>query len=167
MMNTRSYVCCSIASTPLHFHVACIVRPHVSLHFRLYYEFERGFLHLSCGLLINCDHVFIFISLSSFVISIKISILNSWLIMRHLLFFFLFLSISFKLLSSIFFFPTSFLLNHLWGIIFHAWSTLVLWFLYLSSYIKNLIFCLIWSNLSICCPSSISFRFRSWGGSNY
>ena len=33
----------------------------------------RGFsLHLYCGLLINCDHVLIFISLSSFVISIKI-----------------------------------------------------------------------------------------------
>jgi hypothetical protein len=88
--------------------------------------------------------------------------------LEHFLFLFLFLSISFKLLSSIFFFPTSFLLNHLWGIIFHAWwSTLVLWFLYLSSYIKNLIFCSIWSNLSICCFSSISFRFRSRGGSNY
>ena len=66
----------------------------------------RGFsLHLYCGHLINCGHVFIFISLSSFVISIEISILNSWLILGHFLFLFLFLSISSKLLSSIFFFP--------------------------------------------------------------
>ena len=129
----------------------------------------RGFsLHLSCGLLINCGHILIFISLSSFVISIKISILNSWLILGHFLFLFLFLSISSKLLSSIFFFLTSFPLNHLWGIIFHAWwSISVLWFLYLSSYIKNFIFCLIWSNLTICYFSSISFQFRSRGGSNY
>ena len=55
------------------------------------------------------------------------------------------------------FFPTSFLLIHLWGIIFHAWwSTLVLWFLYLSSYIKNFIFCSIWSNLSIFFVSPLS-----------
>ena len=123
----------------------------------------RGFsLHLYCGLLINFVHVLIFISLSSFMISIEISILNSWLILEH------FLSISSKLLSSIFFFLTSFPLNHLWGIIFHAWwSTLVLWFLYLSSYIKNFIFCSIWSNLMICYFSSISFRFWSRGGSNY
>ena len=129
----------------------------------------RGFsLHLYCGLLINCGHVLIFISLSSFVISVEISILNSWLILGHFLFFFLFLSISSKLLSSIFFFSTSFLLVHLWGIIFHAWwYTLVMWFLYLSSYIKNFIFCSIWSNLSICCFSYISFRFRSWGGITY
>ena len=129
----------------------------------------RGFsLHLYYGLLINCDHVLIFISLSCFVISIKISILNSWLILGHFLFLFLFLSISSKLLSSIFFFLTSFPLNHLWGIIFHAWwSTLVLWFLYLSSYIKKFIFCSIWSNLMICYFSSISFQFRSQGGSNY
>ena len=33
----------------------------------------RGFsLHLSCRLLINCDHILIFIFLSSFMISIKI-----------------------------------------------------------------------------------------------
>ena len=119
----------------------------------------RGFsLHLSCGLLINYGHVLIFISLSSFMISIEISILNSWLILGH------FLSISSKLISSIFFLPTSFLLIHLGGIIFHAWwSTLILWFLYLSSYIKNFIFCSIWSNLTICYFSSISFRFRSRG----
>ena len=121
-------------------------------------------LHLYCGILINYGHVLIFISLCSFMISIKISILNSWLILALYIFFFLFLSISSKLLSSIFFFLTSFLLIHLWDIIFHAWwSTLVLWFLYLSSYIKNLIFSLIWSNLSICCFSSISFQFRSQG----
>ena len=43
-------------------------------------------LHLSCGLLINYGHVLIFISFSSFVISIEISILNSWLILGHCLF---------------------------------------------------------------------------------
>ena len=129
----------------------------------------RGFsLHLYCELLINYGHVLIFISLSSFVISIKISILNSWLFWGIFFSSFFYLSISSKLLSSIFFFLTSFPLNHLWGIIFHAWwSILVLWFLYLSSYIKNFIFCLIWSKLSISYFSSISFRFRSRGGSNY
>ena len=129
----------------------------------------RGFsLHLYCGLLINCDHVLIFISLSSFVISIKISILNNWLILEIYLFFFLFLSKSSKLIFSIFFYATFFLLIHLWGIIFHAWwSILVLWFLYLSSYIKNFIFCLIWSNLTLFYFSSISFWFQSRGGSNY
>ena len=41
----------------------------------------RGFsFHLYCGYLINCGHILIFISLFSFVISIEISILNSWLI---------------------------------------------------------------------------------------
>jgi hypothetical protein len=41
----------------------------------------RGFsFHLYCGHLINCGHILIFISLFSFVISIEISILNSWLI---------------------------------------------------------------------------------------
>ena len=126
------------------------------------------YLHIHFGLLINCGHVLIFISLSSFTISIEISILNSWLILGHYIFFFLFLSISSKLLSSIFFHPTSFLLIHLWGIIFHPWwSTLVLWFLYLSSYIKKFIFFFIWSNLSFFCFSSIPFWFQSWGGSTY
>ena len=129
----------------------------------------RGFsLHLSYGLLINCGHVLIFISLSSFVVSIKIFYLKQLIDFGDFLFLFLFLSISSKLLSSISFFLTSSPLNHLWGIIFHAWwSILVLRFLYLSSYIKNFIFCSIWSKLSICCFSFISFQFRSRGGNNY
>ena len=44
----------------------------------------RGFsLHLSYGILINYGRILILISLSSFVISIKISILNNWLILGH------------------------------------------------------------------------------------
>ena len=84
-------------------------------------------------------------------------------VIEIIFFVFLLLSISSKFLPSIFFHPTSFLLIHIWGIIFHAWwSTLVLWFLYLLSYIKNFIFCSIWS---ICCFYSISFWFQSWGAS--
>ncbi len=61
-----------------------------------------------------------------------------------------------------------FLLIQIWGIIFHAWwSTLVLWSLYILSYIKNLIFSSIWSNSSIYCFSSISFRFQSREGNTY
>ena len=86
----------------------------------------RGFsLHLYCGFLINYDHVLIFISLSSFVISIEISTLNSWLILGHFLFFLLFS----KLLSSIFFFPHFFSSNSPLG---HNISWLMI---YLSSVI--------------------------------
>ena len=96
----------------------------------------------------------------------KYSTFNSWLILGQILFLLLYFhSISFKLLV---FHSPYFLLIQLWGIIFHAWwSTLVLWSLYLLSYIKNLIFSLIWSNVSICCFSSISFQFQSRGGSTY
>jgi hypothetical protein len=99
----------------------------------------------------------------------KFSILNSWLILGQIPFLLLYFhSISFKLLVFHSLSPTSFLLIQLWGIIFHAWwSTLVPWSLYLLSYIKNLIFSSIWSNLSIYCFSSISFRFRSRGGNTY
>ena len=75
--------------------------------FRLHYEFERVFPSSFFGILINYGHILIFISLSSFTISIEISIFNSWLILGHYLFFFLFFSISSKLLSSICFYPTS------------------------------------------------------------
>ena len=73
----------------------------------------RGFfLHLYCGLLINYGHVLIFISLSSFVISIKISILNSWLILEHSI---SYEQISFLLSVSFHIFQTSifhFLFSH-------------------------------------------------------
>ena len=72
---------------------------------RLHYEFERVFPSSFLWTFNQLWSYLIFISLSSFVISIEIYILNSWLILGHFLFLFLFLSISSKLLSSIFFSP--------------------------------------------------------------
>ena len=143
--------------------------------FKLDYVFERvspSSFFWTFNQLWSCFDIYFFIFFrdlnQNFYLKQLIDFVAFYFLWKNFIFFFLFLSISSKFLSFILFYPTYFLLVHLWGIIFHAWwSTLVLWFLYLSSYIKNFIFCSIWSNLSICCFSSISFWFRSWAGSTY
>ena len=138
-MNDEHKILCysfSIASTSLHFHVACIVRLHVNLH----YEFERVFLPISCGFLINCGHVLIFICLSSFEISIKIFYLKQLIdfeafsFLRQILFL---LSISFHLfqisifhsLSPHFFYSTSTLGHNLSCLMNYLGSVILIFFI--------------------------------------
>ena len=165
-MNTKSYVTVSLLQVHLcifmqfallDFMVICI--------FRLHHEFEGVFVHLSCGILINCGHVLIFISLSSFMISIKIFYLKQLIgfgafsFLRKILF--LFFSFSFHFFqTSIFhslsphFFSSNSTLGHYISclIIYLSFAIFISFILHQEPYLQfNLI------HFITCCFSSISF----------
>ena len=103
-MNKKSYVIVSLLQVHLCIFMQLALLDFMLTYiFRMHYEFERVFPHLSCGLLINYDHSLIFILLSYFVILIKIFYLKhlidfgEFFFLRQILFL---LSITFHLFQT-------------------------------------------------------------------